>query len=1128
MANGWRWAGVLGLWLWAGPVGAIEARTVQGELTADDQKAGDQSVDLYEFSGQAGDKVVIELISQDFDALITLFDSTPTLLARDNNSGGGTNSLLVFELPKTDHYVIAVTSALPNQLGSYELNWRSAMPADEQRAEASRLNQQAIQLHQNSRFRAAISILQQATELYRSAGDRVGEATTLTNIGTLHNSLGEYLQALEQYRQALAIFQALGERAGEGITLNGIGLVHNNFGEYSQALEQYRQALAIFQALGDRVGKGITLNNIGLVYDNQGEYPQALEQYRQALVIFQAVGNRAGESTTLNNIGSVYNNLDEYPQALEQYRQALAIFQALGDRAGEGGTLNNIGLVHNNLGEYLQALEHFRQALAIQKAVGNRAGEGTTLHNIGLVHNNLGEYPQALEHYRQALAIRQELRDRAGEGTTLHNIGSVYSSLGQYPQALEQYRQALAISQEVGDRAGEGTTLNNIGLVYQSLGQYPQALEQYRQALAIRQELGDRAGEGTTLNNIGAVYESLGQYPQALEQFRQALAIRQEVGDRAGEGTTLNNIGAVHNSLGQYPQALEQYRQALAIFQEVGNRADEGGVLNNIGHVLAKQEQPIAAISLFKQAVAVFESIRQNNLTLSPEQQETYTETVSSTYRELAKLLLAEGRLLEAQEVLDLLTLQEIRAYNQGTRATVNERGELEYTPLEAQIIEEHNSLIAFDHKVQECERTNCSEKAALVAQRTALNREFIDTITQAQIDSEARGRNDESTEDPILLARKAAPIVQQQPGTLLIQTFIQNHKEAANGKGKLWLLWVTGNTANKIERDIDYIDFANTVREFRDALNRPDSDTAKLQQLGKKLYDWIIAPLDTELQQNQIQHLIFRLDRELRYIPLAALHDGNQYLIERYTVANILTLATTNTDDRRSATPAGDRILALGKSEPYGNFDALPHVRDEIAAIVNNPTQGKSGPYPGDGYLDREFTSSALESNLFGRRLLHIATHGYFSPTNASGSYLLLGDNQELTLDQIQLLPHLHNLHLVVLSACQTALGGDPAGDHPDRPDGREINSLTHAFTTQDGAKAILASLWNVNDRSTSLLMQDFYRRMAADPTLTKAEALRQAQLAFARGELTRSGEVTNPAHPYYWSPFVLTGNSW
>jgi tetratricopeptide (TPR) repeat protein len=153
------------------------------------------------------------------------------------------------------------------------------------------------------------------------------------------------------------------------------------------------------------------------------------------------------------------------------------------------------------------------------------------------------------------------------------------------------------------------------------------------------------------------------QFCAALDTLQRALVIQREIGDRVGESTTLNNIGVVYNSLGQYPQALGFYQRALVIRRQVGDRAGEGITLNNIGYLLNLQKQPDLAIVFYKQSVSVTESIRQELRSLPRQQQESYTQTVASTYRDLADLLLQQDRILEAQQVLDLLKVQELQDY---------------------------------------------------------------------------------------------------------------------------------------------------------------------------------------------------------------------------------------------------------------------------------------------------------------------------------------------------------------------------------------------------------------------------------------------------------------------------------
>ncbi|MEO8893274.1 MAG: tetratricopeptide repeat protein, partial [Coleofasciculaceae cyanobacterium] len=220
-------------------------------------------------------------------------------------------------------------------------------------------------------------------------------------------------------------------------------------------------------------------------------------------------------------------------------------------------------------------------------------------------------------------------------------------------------------TQTTQQRSAEALRLNQEGLQQLTKSQFREALEKFKQALAIHQAVGDKAGEGTTLNNIGLVYWNLGQYPKALEFYQQALAIRQEVGDKVMEGTTVNNIEVVYLNLGQYPKALEFYQQALVIRREVGDKTGEGTSLNNLGYLLNAQNQPELAIVFYKQSVNVTEAIRQDLRTLP-----------------------------KAQQVLDLLKLQELSDYIRNVRGNSQTQQGTEFLPQEQQLLAQYNAKL--------------------------------------------------------------------------------------------------------------------------------------------------------------------------------------------------------------------------------------------------------------------------------------------------------------------------------------------------------------------------------------------------------------------------------------------------
>ncbi len=197
---------------------------------------------------------------------------------------------------------------------------------------------------------------------------------------------------------------------------------------------------------------------------------------------------------------------------------------------------------------------------------------------------------------------------------------------------------------------------------------------------------------------------------------------------------------------------------------------------------------------------------------------------------------------------------------------------------------------------------------------------------------------------------------------------------------------------------------------------------------------------------------------------------DGQQFLIERYTISNVLNAGLTNLDGKLPANPS---VLGIGITKPLDNFSALPQVKQELQAIVRSQNSPQ-GIYPGSLYLDQTSTPAAFEDNLGNYPIIHIATHGEFNPTSPNQSYLLFSSGQpgkgiHYTVSQIQQQDALRNVYLVVLSACQTGKGESALS-------GIEIQGMSAAFV-RDRARAVIASLWNVDDASTSLLMQQFYK---------------------------------------------------
>jgi CHAT domain-containing protein len=321
------------------------------------------------------------------------------------------------------------------------------------------------------------------------------------------------------------------------------------------------------------------------------------------------------------------------------------------------------------------------------------------------------------------------------------------------------------------------------------------------------------------------------------------------------------------------------------------------------------------------------------------------------------------------------------------------------------------------------------------------------------------------------------------------------------------------------------------TAMAFSQQISDPTKikDTSYLQS-ARQLYKWIVEPLEKELEANQVDILVFSMDSGLRLLPIAALNDGQKFLIEKYAVALVPSFGLTDT---RYVDISRSPILAMGASQ-FQNQIPLPTIPIELETITRNPRSG-------DVFLNEQFTIENFISQNSGQKrygIIHLGTHAEFLPGDTKDSYIQFY-NGKLNMPELRKLSSQFGwdsaatqpVELLVLSACQTAIGNEKA----------ELGFA--GLAVQAGVKSALASLWQVSDLGTLGLMSEFYQDLSNAPI--KAEALRNAQLAMLKGrvridngKLILSDGVTEAlpsdlpqgnlvmSHPYFWSPFTLIGN--
>lgn len=911
-----------------------------------------------------------------------------------------------------------------------------------------------------------------------------------------------------------------------------------------QAIEEYQRAADLWLTLHDDEEVALALYRIGTIRRNLGDNQQALENLNRALPLWRAANDRSGEAMTLTIMSFLHNAMGNGTEAFDDCNQALSLERTVEDRESEALTLQIIGILQRQRGENQKSLDYYEEALALRRALNDLQNEANLLSSIGLAYQALGENQKALASFTEALPLSRAVHDRFGEASVLNNIGLTYRELGDYQRALADFNQALPVYQDIGDRDSEARTLYNIGLTDSWLGEYQNALEYGNRALPLAQSAGDRSAEGLALSLLGWTWSRLGQWERAATYDNRALVIDREAEDHSDEAWTLMQIADEDSHLGQKQQALQSYLEALQIARTGANPSQEAVASEGLMAYWRTDKNPALAIFYGKQAVNHLQQMRSKLQGADEQLEKIFVGSNDSYYHDLANLLIDEGRLPEAQQVLDLLKEHEYTDYIRGDSA--DSLASLSLTPAEQQAERDYDQSTAQIVSLSE----QWSQLRKIAARSPEQEQQYqqlsqaLEKANQGLNDYYARlyklfGQGSDANKQVADVKGEAAELrdeIAQTPHAVGLYTVVTSDRTS--------VLVITDAAIVARSYPIDAKTLGEKVAAFQQMLRNPERDPRPLAQ---ELYGILVGPVRGDLDQVHAQTLIWSLDGVLRYVPMGALFDGQHYLVEHYNLVSITPVSIPHLSDQPSLAKVS--ALAMGISQKYEDrLNPLPSVVGELDDIVNDPqVPGAHGVLPGTILLNGEFTERAMEGELDRvdrpHAIVHIASHFVFSSGDDTASYLLLagkdtaGEGYHLTVADFRDNPNLSltGTALLTVSACDTGVGGN-AGN------GREVDGL--AMTAQlKGARAVISSLWSVNDASTGALMADFYQRWSeGQGKVMKVEALREAQLDLLHGKVkppvvtsargVRFVENDLPAgqtdytHPYYWAPFVLTGN--
>ncbi len=854
--------------------------------------------------------------------------------------------------------------------------------------------------------------------------------------------------------------------------------------------------------------------NLAKAYEDGDKLAEARRTYLDELKDLQ--GSSAASALVLRSLARIGMQLrDEDPQTEDYLDRSIRIYTELNDRKSQASVLNLIGYFRMQQEHYEPAEKSLLDCVAIAGEIADSARVGSCKGSLADLYNRRSEYRKARQYAFEALEISRKSKDDRQTARMLEILGTLYLTLNQAERALESFQEGLALKEKSHASPNDlAATHQDIGDALAHLNRRPEAVEELEKALALRRPLGMELKTADTLNALAGVQEPA----EARKSYQESLAIARKHKDDSLIAANLYELGNLYLHAGDLDGALAAHREALAIFERLDNPAEVVFSRCRLGVVLESRNELAEAARVFQSALNPLESLGKQ--VIDPAQYGKFQETSEILYPHYARVLLRLGQVKEAFAVsergrgIGLARAARLNAHNFLDKLAAPERAEW---------IKSSANL------------SRASNAWAYLAKSGA----EPGLLDEARLDYQDQARQVETLRERLLL-KSSTDDASEAPASVSVEDLAKLHDDRA-----LYLEWRIVDDSWGVADDSSILLFAYSgkdglsayelhvkedalrteVKRWRDAMAAKGNvrGVRRVETAGPAvdepkqataLYQMLLAPVATPLQSNRFQRLFLVADGPLAEIPFAALIDGEgKRLLERVSITNDVSFEALGKIARRPAPIRHLLVIAdplqTGETrlvEPGGYaFEPLKFARQEAAAI--------SKLDPAAVQLEGQGAREArVKQMLRDFEILHFATHGILEPKDGLQSGLLLAteprDGSEDGLLQAREIAGLSlSARLAVLSACQTGEGEEALGEG--------LMGLSWAFQAA-GCPAVVASLWSVDDASTSALMTYFYQELTQGVRVD--DALRRAALRLRSDPRYRA--------PFYWAAFVVTGN--
>jgi len=727
------------------------------------------------------------------------------------------------------------------------------------------------------------------------------------------------------------------------------------------------------------------------------------------------------------------------------------------------------GLASLQRGDFEHAISYWIEAVQLFEKEGKPVKQAEALIRLSRAYQAIGQYKQSLKQLESALAIARKSENRSTIASALGEMGNVYIPVGPPEMAYQYLNEGLNLAKEIDDADLSAAILNNLGNFFTSQKKYDQATIAYQEARTLAEKTNNRSLAALAVSNAAMASIRNHQYVESKSLLDTALEMNRSLPDSHDKAYGLINTGLgyhyLHRQLFESKDpllllAFESLKEAAHVAEAINDLRSLSYAWGYLGKLYEQEHRYQEALELTRKAGFAA-------------QQATAPESLYLWQWQTGRLLKAMGKIDESisvyQRAVD--TLQSIRqemtvSYGSDQSSFRESVGPMYFELVDLLL---QRAATTKDHDQYEAYLIEAREKIELL--KAAELRDYYQDDCVAPVQTGVTSLD------------------------MVSQTAVIIYPVLLPDRTELLVSFPDGLKRYSVPASTDslYIE----VSKFRKRLEKRIS--REYLPHAKRLYDWLIRPLEPDLAPLSINTLVFVPDGFLRTIPMAALHDGKQFLINKYALA---VTPGINLTDPHPIKRENLKLLAVGLTESSQGFPPLPHVAYELQTIQDL--------YGGKLLLNKDFLIPNMEKALLEEpfNIVHIASHGQFE-SDVNKTFLLAFDDK-LTLNRLgQCVGFFRfreeKLELLTLSACQTAAGDD-----------RAALGLA-GVAVKAGARSALATLWYVNDQASSMLVTEFYKQLL-DPSISRAAALQRAQLKLLND--------LRYEHPCYWSPFLLINN--